>query len=206
MREKRAGRRQVLSGLSVIGISGLAGCSSGESTTDDSSATESGDESEESTADDDSSEDANQHEIGESFTVGSGTQSIAYVVEQASLAELIGTSSFNTEPDGLFLVLIVTMENVGDETIDITSRHLKVVDNEGRRFDADTEANTYIGQDSRFDAEGIVFEQLQPGLQQTRAIAFDVATNRSYAFQVDPAGLVSGAESHYVALGNVPEP
>jgi len=98
------------------------------------------------------------------------------------------------------------MENVGNETIDITSRHLKVVDSEDRRFDADTEANTYINQDSRFDVEGIMFEQLQPGLQQTRAIAFDVATNQSYAFQVDPAGVFSGAESHYVALGNVPEP
>jgi hypothetical protein len=193
---KQIHRRDVLAGLSVLGVGAIAGCS-GSGTPDTN------DDSDGATP---TEEDEKQHDIGDSFVVGSGDKSIQYVVNEATLARAIGTSSFNVEADGVFLIVILSMENTGNESIDITSRHLRLVDSEGREFDADTEASSYISQDSRFDAEGILFEQLQPGLEQKRAIPFDVVAEESYALQVDPAGIFSGAASHYVALGNVPEP
>lgn len=195
-------RRLFLSTSLGVGLTGLAGC-----TTDEGSAGDSGDEDDTTDAEDGSAaEDGTQHDVGERFTVGSGEKSIRYTVEEATLARSVGTSSFNTDADGLFLIVVLSMENVGDETIDITSRHLQVVDSEGREFDADTGANVYVSQDARFDAEGITFEQLQPGIRQTRVVVFDVATNQSYALKIDPAGIFSGADTHYVGLGNVPEP
>jgi len=202
----RIKRRKVLVGISASGLGAIAGCA-GSDNSDSSSGDTNGDSGEETTATEtESDEDENQHDIGESFEVGSGEKSIEYIVEEATLARAIGTSSFNVEADGLFLIVILEMENTGNESIDITSRHLRLVDSQGREFDADTEASSYINQDSRFDAEGILFEQLQPGLAQTRAVPFDVATQESYALKVDPAGIFSGSEAHYVALGNVPEP
>ncbi len=197
-------RRRVLTSISGVGLTWIAGCSGDRSNGD------SGDEDTPAdstpTSEDESEENDNQHDIDESFRVGSGAQSIRYIVEGGSLATEIGASSINTEADGVFIIVILNMENVGDQSIDITSRHLRVVDSQGREFDADTGANIYIEQDSRFDVDGITFEQLQPGLQQTRAVVFDVGPNESYALKVDPAGMFSGANIHYVALGNVPEP
>ncbi|WP_435070088.1 DUF4352 domain-containing protein [Haloplanus sp. C73] len=199
----RIGRRDLLAGVSTVGVGAVAGCSGSETPDNGGGAS---DETEPTATATETSEDDTQHEVGESFEVGSGAKSIRYVVENASLARAIGTSSFNVEADGLFLVVILRMENTGTESIDITARHLRLVDSQGREFDADSEASTYINQDSRFDAEGILFEQLQPGLEQTRAVPFDVATEESYALKVAPAGAFSGAEAHYVALGNVPSP
>lgn len=203
----RIERRDLVVGLSTAGVIGLAGCASGESSAGDADGSNAGEETSEATPTETaSSESETQHDVGEAFTVGSGEKSIRYVVEEATLARAIGTSSVNVEADGLFLIVILNMENTGDKSIDITSRHLRLVDSQGREFEADTEANTYISQDSRFDVDGILFEQLQPGLEQTRAVAFDVATEESYALMVDPAGVFSNAETHYVALGNVPNP
>jgi len=191
-------RRRFLTTCAGVGITGLAGCTSDSSSDDDSG--------ENDTTTDSSTGKSNQHDIDEPFTVGSGSKSIQYVVAEATLARSVGTSSISADADGLFLIVVLSMENVGDETIDITSRHLQVVDSEGREFDADSGASVYINQDPRFEAEGISFEQLQPGVQQRRVVVFDVATNESYALKIDPAGTFSGAETHYVALGNVPEP
>lgn len=193
-------RRSVLASMSVVGLGAIAGCTGSDTPDDDS-----GGETPTAT-ETESSEDENQHDVGELFEVGSGEKSIRYTVQEGTLARAIGSSSFNVEADGLFLIVILRMENTGNESIDITSRHLRLVDSEGREFDASSEASSYFSQDSRFEAEGILFEQLQPGLEQTRAVAFDVPTEESYALKIDPAGIFSGAEAHYVALGNVPEP
>jgi hypothetical protein len=203
---KRTKRREVLAGISATGLGAIAGCAGSDNSDSSGGDTSGGSDGEATATDTETKSNEDQHDIGEPFEVGSGEKSIEYIVEGASLARSIGTSSFNIDADGLFLIVILRMKNTGNESIDITSRHLRLVDSEGREFDADTEASSYIGQDSRFDAEGILFEQLQPGLTQKRAVPFDVVTEESYALKVDPAGMFSEAAAHYVALGNVPEP
>lgn len=142
------------------------------------------------------------HDIGESFTVGSGAKSIRYRVTKAILfEEAIGSSMVYTEPDGVFVCVILEMENVGDETLDISTRHLKLVDGEGRTFEADTEALSYATNDGRIEAEPIMFDQLQPGLRVTRSVIYDVPTGQGYVLLVEPAGMFSNAESHFVPLG-----
>ncbi|WP_248896848.1 DUF4352 domain-containing protein [Haloplanus halobius] len=196
-------RRGVLTGLAASSVLPLAGCTGDSTSADDGGGEPTPDEMSETPV---GASARPQHDLGDPFTVGTGVRSIRYVVETVSVAERIGTESFTTTADGLFLVVGLTMENVGDESIDITSRHLQVVDSQGRTFDADDEATTYLSQDARFGTEGITFEQLQPGLRQTRAVAFDIVSEESYAFKVSPAGIFSDAVPHYVALGTVPEP
>lgn len=144
------------------------------------------------------------HEVGETFVVGSGAQSIEYVVNDASgIGDYIGSSpDLGATPDGLFLVINLTLTNVGDESLDITTNLLKLIDEEDREFEADTEAGIYAGQDSRISAEPISFDQLQPGLSVTRSVIFDVP-NGIYRFAAEPAGAFSGAETHYVPIGEV---
>lgn len=141
------------------------------------------------------------HEIGETFTVGSGNQAVEYeVIEYQTLGVLEGPVS-TTEPDGVFLVVTVSMTNVGDETFDITDRHLKVVDDQDRSFDADFQASVTASDDPRVEPDGISFEQLNPGLEITRAVVFDVNPGATYSLRIEPVGVFSTADPHRVPLG-----
>jgi len=144
------------------------------------------------------------HEIGESFTVGEGAQSVKYSVSgYSTIEDYVGSSpSIGSEPDGTFVVVTLTLENVGDETIDITTRHLKLADQQDRTFEADTEALIYADQDPRIEADPIAFDQLQPGLSVTRSVIYDVPSG-TYRLSVEPVGVFSGADTHYVPLGDV---
>jgi hypothetical protein len=143
------------------------------------------------------------HDIGESFTVGDGDQSVQYQATDAFTQNAVGSSGIGTEADGIFLVVILEMENVGDESFDITDRHLRAVDGEDREFEADFEASAYADSDSRIEAEGITSEQLNPGLSVTRAVIFDVNPGEEYRLKIEPVGVFSNADTHYVPIGSV---
>ena len=98
------------------------------------------------------------------------------------------------------------MENMGDNSILVTSGFMSLVDSQGREFERSTETRSYINRDSRFDVEALGTVDLRPGLEQKKAIAFEIPSGESYALKIEPATSFSGAEDHYVALGNVPEP
>lgn len=173
-------RRNVIAGMAGIGSAGMAGCSGG-------------------------SPEIYQHDKGETFTVGSGPKAVEYVVEQVTLTREIGSSAVNTEAEGVYLVVILSLENIGNESFDILSGYYAAYDPENdRTFDPDVSANSFIDQDPRFDVEGITWNSLQPGIQQRKAIVFDVAAGNSYAIKIVPIGAFSGTDTHYVALGNVP--
>jgi hypothetical protein len=145
------------------------------------------------------------HELGESFAVGSGDQSITYRVTDVFVQDRVGSSSFGAEPDGIFLVVILEMKNVGDESFDISDRHLRTVDEQDREFEADFEAAAYARSDPRINAEGITYEQLNPGLTATRAVVFDVSPGGEYRLKIAPVGVFSAADEHYVTLGSTSE-
>jgi len=214
-------RRRFLVSSGVVGMAALAGCSGdssmeeseSESSTEESGSDEGGGQSEDSSSDEsDSSQDESSseeqqtltHELGESFTVGDGSQSIQYTVnDYSTIDDYIGSGpDLGSTPDGIFLVVNLDMENVGDETIDISTNFLKLADQEDRTFDADTEAGIYADQDQRISADPITFDQLQPGLSVTRAVIFDVPSG-TYRFAAEPAGIFSNADTHYVPLGEV---
>lgn len=139
------------------------------------------------------------HDMGESFVVGSGDQSVRYTVQDAYWADRI--LGFQTEePEGVYVVLILEMENVGDESFDVTDRHMKLVDQDDREFSADFDATFAVSEDSRIEAEGVTFDQLQPGLTVERAVVYDVVPDQEYRFKIEPVGVFSGADEHFVEL------
>lgn len=143
------------------------------------------------------------HQIGDSFVVGSGEQSIEYTVVDTAVQESVGGETLGEDADGIYLVVILEMENVGDESFDISDRHLRAVDDQDRAFEADFEASAYADSDPRIDAEGITYDQLNPGLSTTRAVIFDVSAGGEYRLKIEPAGVFSDADEHYVPLGSV---
>lgn len=199
-------RRKVLATLGAVGSTvALAGCS-GETEDNPDNGGGGGENSDGNSGDGSGESDSTPtHEIGEAFTVGSGDSTVEYTVSSASSYSEIGGEFSSEEANGVFLVVQLEMTNQTGETIDVSSNHLKAVDAEDNQFDADAGASVYVESDPRIDAEGISFEQLNPGLTTSGAVVFDVAPGNSYRLLVEPVGLFSSAESHFVELGTIEE-
>jgi len=195
-------RRSFLAVAGSVGLTSLAGCSGeGDDGGSDGSGGGGGGSGGESTP---TPEQTLTHDIGDSFVVGEGAQSIEYTVNgYETIEDYIGPGpEIGSSPDGIFAVVNLDLENVGDESLDLTSRNLQLIDDQDRMFEADTEASVYAGQDSRIEADAITFDQLQPGLSVTRSVIYDVPSG-TYRLAVEPAGVFSNADTHYVPLGDV---
>lgn len=139
------------------------------------------------------------HEIGEAFQVGAGAQAIEYTITGIETTTFVGQSAqFGEEADGLFLVVALSMTNVGDESLDLSTRPFRAIDSQDREFEVDTQALIYL-------EDAIVFEQLNPGLETQGKVLFDVNPGDGYRLRIEPAGFLSDADPHEVALGTVEE-
>lgn len=143
------------------------------------------------------------HEIGDTFTVGNGDQTVEYVVNSVDAYTELGGEFSSEEASGVFAVAQLEMTNQTDETVDISSNHLKMVNGDGQQFDADAGAGVYVDSDPRIDAESISFEQLNPGLSVSGAVVFDVNPGASYQLLVEPIGYFSNASSQRVNIGTI---
>ena len=136
------------------------------------------------------------HEVGDSFTVGSGEQSVRYTVTEMGTASEVGADVVAEEADGTFLLVSLQMENVGDESFNVSSNLFTALNAEDQEYDVDTDALATLGDSA------LIFEQLNPGLSTEGQIVFDVPAGE-YRLRVDPAGLTSTAPPHVVTLGSV---
>lgn len=132
------------------------------------------------------------HAVGESFSVGSGEKAIQYTVTSVSTASQVG-GDYGEEADGTFVLVELAMENMGDKSLDISSRPFTVVDSQDREYEADTNAMIYA-------EDSVIFEQLNLGLTKQGIVVFDVPADGTYRLRIAPAGMVSTAEVHTVEL------
>lgn len=146
-------------------------------------------------------EGAPTHEIGERFQVGDGAQAIEYTIKSASTANRIGSGVVGEDASGVFVIVIMTLTNVGNESIDVSTNPYQLTDEQGRLFDPDAGTGAYLSADDRIDAEPITFTQLQPGLKTEGALVFDVVPGAGYGLVISPAGVFSNAKEHLVPLG-----
>lgn len=181
-------RRTLLASIGTAGTVAIAGCSGDTSSGDGGGSSD--DEPETVT-----------HQVGDTFTVGEGDRSVEYTVNSANTYEALGGEFSQQEPDGIFLVVQMELANQGDESFSVTSNAFTALDSNGNSFDPDTEAGIYVEQDSRVDAEGISFEQLNPGLSTDGALVFDVPEGEEVRLQIEPTGWLDDSASHEVELG-----
>jgi hypothetical protein len=81
----------------------------------------------------------------------------------------LGTDPITTQASGVFCVVSVHVQNIGDEaqTLDATSQ--VAYDAQGKKFSTDTEAEFYLD-----NGGNALFEQLNPGASVDGQLVFDV--------------------------------
>ncbi|WP_053205697.1 DUF4352 domain-containing protein [Jiangella muralis] len=82
--------------------------------------------------------------------------------------ERIGTDTFGTSPQGRFVYVTVTVTNHGDEAGSFFGDNQYLVDTEGRKASADTEAAVYLPESQS------LYEEINPGNTLTGTVVFDI--------------------------------
>lgn len=89
----------------------------------------------------------------------------------------IGSSySAKTSQSGTYLLVNVTVENNGNETITIDSSLFSLTDSEGREFSHSNEGQTALIMSG---SNNFFLKQVQPGLSSTGDVVFEIPTDAS---------------------------
>ena len=110
------------------------------------------------------------YKIGDKFTLNK----ITYTVNKVDKLDFIGNEFLNKQPDGIFYIISLTVENTDNKAREYFSPEFKIVDSKNREFTDDREATLYL---KTSGYEPIFFEQLQPSLPKQGAVAFDLPTD-----------------------------
>ena len=198
-------RRKFITSVGTVGIVAVAGCTGGNGDDGNGGTGGNGDDGNGGNGDDGNGDDEEQtltHQIGDSFTVGSGSQVIEYTVNSADTYEALGSEFAQEEPDGIFLVVLMELENQSDESFSISSNAYSALDSNDNSFDPDTGAGIYLSTDDRVQEDAISFDQLNPGLSTDGALVFDVPEGEEMRLRVEPTGFLDTSDSHEVELGS----
>ena len=84
---------------------------------------------------------------------------------------IIGDADFGAEPQGKFVLVTMTVTNNGDAPGSFFGDNQYLVDTEGRRASADTEAGIYLDEAQSF------YEEINPGNSLTGVVVFDIAAD-----------------------------
>jgi len=101
--------------------------------------------------------------IGEVVKVGD----VEFTVNSTSTAKNVG-GEYGTNAQGTYLLLDVTVKNVGNEAITTDTSFFKLLSGE-KTYDADGSASIYANEDTNF-----FLEQVNPDLSANGVVAFDV--------------------------------
>jgi hypothetical protein len=97
----------------------------------------------------------------------------------------LGDDILGTTAQGQFCLVSLTVENIGDEPQSLFGDNQYLLDSEGRKFSADTEAQLYLD-----EGQLTIYEEVNPGNSVEGIVVFDV-----------PEGVeLAGIELHNSAL------
>ncbi len=120
-----------------------------------------------------STQQAQNSKIGDRVIAGDFAYTFTGMTTSKQIGDYLSDGTFlGKKADGKFIILDVTIENVGKQSEDILiGSNVKIIDDQGRKFEHDTMAEIYL------KAEAFTFTQLQPGLPKSGKIVFDVPEN-----------------------------
>jgi len=142
------------------------------------------------------------HDVGESFTVGSGNEAIGYRIIDFFRADQVGSEANSTTADGTYLIVLLELSNPQDSSISFPNNSFLVWNEDQIRY-LDDRATPKIGDDDRIDTQPIGTATVLAGNSKTGTVLFDVDSDQSYWIRISPTG--DSGETHYVRVGPISE-
>ena len=131
-------------------------------------------------------------QVNEQTTYGLGDRIVlgntAYTINNISNTQTIGSYVFGSligkKADGVYLVVDLTVENIGTKSDQVWSwDNIKIIDNQSREFSHDVQAEIYLPSEEQMN-----FGQLQPGLPKRGELVFDIPLNTRGAIKISQGG------------------
>lgn len=115
------------------------------------------------------------YKVGNKVTVGD----MEYTVNKLSVTKTVGPTDFPTTAKGTFLVVNLTVKNIGKKSVTVDSSFFKLLDN-GKEFSADSSGSMTANQDDTGNISNSFFlQELNPGVELSGNIAFDVSEDQA---------------------------
>ena len=130
------------------------------------------------------------YKMGDRVVVGD----MAYTVTNFREAGLVGDQYANAKPNGIYVIVDMTIENLGKESTTISSSYAKIIDSQERTSESDPTAWVYL-------QDNILLKQIQPGLPVRGQEIFDVPEGITCNLQVTDSAW--GGNTALISLGTV---
>lgn len=134
---------------------------------------------------------------GEKVTVGD----ITYIVDDVYSASSLSNGFMSKEADGIFLIVDLTIENVGDDSTSILPDYCTLVDSKGRKFSYDSDSSLLTTNLDEIDKD-LFLKQLQPGLPTKGEIIFQVPIGESFVLEVSDSLFKTKQNTKYITIGS----
>ncbi|QLH81317.1 DUF4352 domain-containing protein [Halosimplex pelagicum] len=151
------------------------------------------------------------HDVGDQFVVDEDETDLALTVQAVNQTYSLDrpTREWAKPPEEAYLVVTLRIENTGDHHVTFQDGVFAAVSEDGERSYEMHEDTNAIPERGPYRAPGLELSpttsgpRLEGGETITRTVAFRVERGRMYLFTVPATGSFSGADRHYVPLGNV---
>lgn len=128
--------------------------------------------------------------LGETAEIGNVSWQVNNVDQQSQISDSMETL------EGNFIILDITFTNNSDETVQLDSGSLAIVDGEGRVSEGSEDASLILDPNLT-----LFLNEVNPGVTEEAQIAFDVAPDaQNMVLRANDAGLVSENYT-YINLG-----
>lgn len=130
------------------------------------------------------------YKVGDRVVVGDR----AYTITDIRTASSVGADYTKKEATGMYVIVTMTIENIGKDSATMSSSDVKIIDSDGRTFESDS--NAWIALENN-----ILLKQIQPGLPVTGETIFDVPKGITCNLQVSEGGW--GTDTKLISLGTI---
>lgn len=160
MKEKKSKKKYII--IAVIAILIIGGVAGANNKTDDTNTTK-----DTKTA---TKEEKKTYKIGDVVNIGK----MEYTITNMETTQTLGGEYLNTQANGTFVVITMTIKNNGDKATSVSPSYFKLL-SDGKEFETSTDGMIYL-QDG-----ALIYESLNPDVSKTVKIAFDVSPETANA-------------------------
>jgi len=132
---------------------------------------------------------AKVYSVGDTIQAGDFKWKIVRSSTATEIGEDLAGTFFGEKADGIFIIVDVEVENTGKSANYLMDSYLKLIDDQGREFSADSAAAFYL----KPQGSALMFEQVNPGITKKGKIVFDVPVGLKVANMRISSNMVSSS-------------